>query len=426
MQHKKLGLVMLTTLVAGNMIGSGIFLLPADLARIGSISLLSWGITAAGAFLLAIIFAKMSLLIPKTGGPYAYAQAAFGDFIGFQTAYTYWAATWIGNSAIAISTVGYLAIFWPILHQASPSCALAITILWVLTCINILGVRSAGTTQVITTILKFIPIFLVIFFGWAHIHLKYLVDGFNVTHLPVSHAISKAATLTLWSFIGLESATVPAASVENPTRNIPLATLLGTLIAAVVYISSSTAIMGMLPNKILAASSSPFALAASVIFGHWGKWLIGAGAAISCFGALNGWVLLQGQIAMAAADNNLFPAIFAKRNRFNVPGWGIAITSMLISVLLLLSRNSNLVEEFHLIILVAVTATLIAYLYTTMAEIIILKRTGKIALKEKLFIGIAILAGIYACWAIFSAGELIIYYLMGLLVLSLPLYAWLK
>lgn len=420
-KDKKLGLWMLTALVAGNMIGAGIFLLPADLASIGSISILSWCATAVGAFLLATVFSKMSRMIPKPGGPYAYAKAGFGTFIGFQTAYNYWIAVWIGNAAIAIAMIGYLAVFWPILKYPAISCLFAIITVWILTFINIFGVRTAGITQLVTTILKLIPIGLIAIFGWWYFHPGFLTHNFNISHHSNFTAFSNAAALTLWSFIGVESATIPAAATKNPARNIPLATFLGTLIAAVVYISSCTVIMGMIPAPILAQSTFPFAAAANIIFGHWGEWIIAIGAAVSCFGALNGWILLQGQVPMAAADDNLFPKIFAKRNKANVPAWGLIITSILMSILLLLTSSPDLVHEFKILILMAILATVIPYLYTTVAEIIVIKRQK--TTKNKLHTVLAILASIYAFWIIFSSGMEIIFYGSIIFFISIPLYA---
>jgi APA family basic amino acid/polyamine antiporter len=418
----KLGLWMLTALVAGNMIGSGIFLLPASLASIGSISLLSWCFTAAGAFFLAIVFSKMSSLVPKSGGPYAYAQAGFGDFIGFQTAYNYWIAIWVGNAAIVLAMVGYLAVFWPALHNQVLACVVAIATVWLLTVVNIIGVREAGFLQLITTILKFIPILLVAILGWWYFHPEYLVNAFNISGTSNYTALSSAAAMTLWAFIGLESATIPSGEVENPKRNIPLATLLGTLIASLVYIASSTAIMGMIPAAILAKSTSPFAAAAEIIFGPWGKWLIAAGAVIACFGCLNGWTLLQGQVAMAAADDKLFPAIFAKRNKIGVPVWGLVITSLLLTMLLLLTTSPDLIKQFEFIILIAVLASLIPYLYTAISEIVLLKKQK--LQQQTLHILIALIASTYAFWAIFSSGKDIVFYGSILVYTSLPMYAW--
>jgi APA family basic amino acid/polyamine antiporter len=420
-KKKSLGLWTLTSLVAGNMIGSGLFLLPANLASIGTISLLSWVFTALGAFLLAVAFTKMSLLVPKTGGPYAYAQAGFGDFIGFQTAFSYWLALLLGNAAVVVAATGYLTVFFPILHQPIEGCLLSIILVWIFTLINLNGLRSAGITQLITTILKFIPIALIIIFGWWYFHPHFLIASFNVSGHSNSSAFLAAIPLTLWSFIGLESATIPANNVDNPQRNIPLATLLGTLIASVIYIASSTVIMGMIPAEVLAKSASPFAAAAGVIFGSWGKWLIAAGAVISCLGALNGWVLLQGQVPFAAAVDKLFPKIFAKLNKAGVPGRGLVISSIVVSVLLFLTISPTLVKQFELLILMTAFASLLPYLYTSIAEIILLDYRKK---SSKFWAFFGILAAAYAFFALFCVGQEIVFYGLFAVLLSIPFYAY--
>lgn len=358
MQHKKLGLWTLTALCAGNMIGSGIFLLPSSLAAIGSIGLLSWLFTVAGAICLALTFSYISALVPKTGGPYAYAKAGFGHFIGFQTAYGYWIALWVGNAAIAIACASYLTVFFPILDNPLYSCLAAIALVWIFTFVNVLGVREAGIFQLITTILKLIPLLFVGIAGWWYFDPENITQYFNISGKSNLSAFAYGATLTLWAFIGVESASIPASSIENPEKLIPRATMLGVMIAAVVYIVSSCVIMGMIPAPTLQHSSSPFALAAGIIIGDYGRWLIAVGAVISCIGTLNGWVLLQGQVAMAAADDQLFPKIFARRNRHQVPTYGMMITSVLISIILLLTINKSLVKHFELMILIAVVASL--------------------------------------------------------------------
>lgn len=423
-QRKKLGLMTLTSLVAGNMIGSGVFILPADLARVGSISLLSWGFTALGAFLLALVFSKMGSLIPKTGGPYAYVEAGFGEYLGFQTAFTYWMAVWIGNCGVAVALMGYLMVFFPQLGNQYIETFVAISIIWLLTYVNLRGVATAGKVQFVTTVLKLLPLLAIAIFGWFHFHPEYLTNHFNITGASNLKAFSHSATLTLWAFIGVESATVPAGSVENPTRNIPLATLFGTLVAMVLYVSSSTAIMGMVPAEILANSASPFAAASKVIFGQWGSWIIALGAIVSSFGGLNGWILIQGQIAMAASDDKLFPKVFSKRNKAGVPYWSLIITSVLMSLLLISTSNPNLVNQFQLIILIAASATLVIYLYSAISQVIILcKINNKLKLSDIGHIIIALLGACYAFWAFLGGGKDIVFYVMILLFCSLPLYA---
>lgn len=420
---------MLTALVTGNMIGSGIFLLPASLAAYGSISLLSWVATAIGALLIALVFAKLANVMPLTGGPYAYCREAFGDFVGFQMAYNYWIALWVGNAAIVVALTGYLSFFWPFLAKnALWSCLVSISLVWLITFINILGVRHAGIFQLLTTILKLIPLLLIAFVGIFYIHPHFLSE-FNLSGKSNLSAFSGAATLTLWSFIGLESASVPAGHVSNPSRTIPKATILGVIIATIVYLMSSIAVMGVMPLTQLAHSNAPYADAANIMFGPIGSTLIAIGAVISCLGALNGWILLQGQIPLAAAQDKLFPSIFLKKSEDGTPVVGLVISSVLISLLLLMTLKHSLVKQFTIIILLATLASLIPYFLTTMSELVIFfKYPGIFKKGKKLFgsIMVAILAGIYSFWVIIGSGKETVFYGTLLLLSSAPVYVWMK
>lgn len=426
---KGLNLWMLTALVAGNMVGSGIFLLPAALASYGSISLLSWLITAGGAILLALVFAKLSTMVRKIGGPYAYAREGFGDFIGFQVAYNYWIALWVGNAAIAVAFVGYLGVFFPFVSSTAINTGItAIITVWLLTFVNIIGVRQAGIVQLVTTILKFLPLILIATVGLFFIQGHNLTDHFNVSGKSNLAAITGAATLTLWSFIGLESATVPADDVENPVVNIPKATIIGTLVTAAVYILSTTAVMGIIPAEQLMRSNAPYADAAQVVFGHWGAMFVAAGAVISCFGALNGWTLLQGQIPLASARDGLFLKSFGRTSLSGTPTVGLLVTAVLITLLLLLTMNQGLVQQFTIIILLATLASLIPYLFTTMAELILFIREPEKYQGKRIFksVMIAIFASIYSFWAIIGSGETTVFYGSLLWFSSIPVYVWMK
>jgi basic amino acid/polyamine antiporter, APA family len=429
LKKQKLGLWMLTALVTGNMIGSGIFLLPASLAAYGSISLLSWVATAIGALLIALVFAKLANVMPLTGGPYAYCREAFGDFVGFQMAYNYWIALWVGNAAIVVALTGYLSFFWPFLAKnALWSCLVSISLVWLITFINILGVRHAGIFQLLTTILKLIPLLLIAFVGIFYIHPHFLSE-FNLSGKSNLSAFSGAATLTLWSFIGLESASVPAGHVNNPSRTIPKATILGVIIATIVYLMSSIAVMGVMPLTELAHSNAPYADAAKIMFGPIGSTLIAIGAVISCLGALNGWILLQGQIPLAAAQDKLFPSIFLKKSENGTPVVGLVVSSVLISLLLLMTLKHSLVKQFTIIILLATLASLIPYFLTTMSELVIFfKYPGIFKKGKKLFgsIMVAILAGIYSFWVIIGSGKETVFYGTLLLLSSAPVYVWMK
>lgn len=421
-KQNKLGLFMLIALVIGNVVGAGIFILPSQLARVGNIGLLSWVFTSFGAILLALVFSKMSLLIPKTGGPYAYAFAGFGEYIGFQTAYYYWISLWCGNAGITITLLGYLRVFFPSLVNPVYNLIVANIIIWSLTFINILGIRRAGVLQVITAVIKFVPFFIIMAFGWLYFHPEYITTNFNVSGKSNFAAFSYAATITFWAYIGLESATVPAGSVINPQRNIPLATIIGTLIAAVIYFVCSLLITGMLPHNLLINSASPFADATKLIFSKSGEVIVSIGAIISCIGTLNGCTLLQGQVPMAAADDKLFPKIFSKRSKANTPIASLIISASLISFMLLFTAKKNLMDQFQTILVITAVMCLLAYLYTSAAEIIILPKNY--SAKSLMHLVIAILAMCYTFWAFFGAGKENLYYCLIFVFASLPLYAW--
>jgi APA family basic amino acid/polyamine antiporter len=425
---RALGLWMLTALVAGNMIGSGVFLLPASLASFGSISILAWILTSIGAIFLALVFAKLGSMLPRIGGPYAYCREGFGNFAGFQIAYNYWIALWVGNAAIAVAAVSYLGVFWPVLTENHHLFAiLSISLVWLMTFINILGVRQAGIVQLVTTILKLLPLILIASFGLLFVHPQNLLH-FNTTNQSHWTALSGAATLTLWSFIGLESATIPAEDVENPQKTIPRATILGVVVTAIVYILSTIAVMGVIPMSELAKSSAPYAEAAQIMFGPTMYYVVAIGAVISCLGALNGWTLLQGQIPMAASRDGLFPSIFSKESRFGTPVVGLVVSSILVTLLIVLTYNTGAVQQFTLIILIATLASLIPYLYTCLAELMIFIKYREQFNGKKLIgsVIISILGALYSFWAIAGSGQQILFYGGLLFFSSVPVYVWMQ
>ena len=428
MKKKQLGMWMLTALVVGNMIGSGVFLLPASLAQYGTVTIFSWIGTAIGAMLLALVFAKLCTLFPKTGGPYVYCKEGFGNFVGFQVAYNYWIYMWVGNAAIAVAFTGYLSTFWPEL-TANNLLAFFVTAgaVWLFSIVNIIGVHFAGTFQLILTILKFVPLILIAIIGIFFIEGKNL-QFFNVSTEPSFRAFSSGAMLTLWAFLGMESASIPADDVKDPEKNIPRATILGTGLAAIVYILSTIAIMGVIPVPQLKESAAPFADLAGKIFGGWGRYVMGAAAVISCLGALNGWILLQGQIPLAAAKDRLFPKKFSHVSKSRSPVFGILTSSVLVTLLLVLNFNKNLVDQFTFIISLATLAAIIAYLYTSVAEFVIYikhpDKVDKASVAKSLTI--AGLAFLYTFWMIISAGQEIVFYGVLLLFSSIPIYGWME
>jgi len=425
-RKKKIGLWIATSLVVGNMIGSGVFLLPASLGSFGGISVVGWLVTAAGAMLLSLVFANLSRIVPAVGGPYAFSRLGFGDFAGFLVAWGYWISIWVSNAAISVAFVSYLSVFWPeIARNGALAAVVAISAIWVLTWINCMGVRDAGVVQLVTTILKLLPLVAVATLGLLFFEARHF-EPFNVSGESNLSAVTATVALTLWAFLGLESATVPAADVERPERTIPRATLLGTSIAALVYILGTVAVMGVIPPARLAVSNAPFADAARTMWGSWAGYFVGAGAVVSCFGALNGWILMQGQIPYAAARDGVFPAVFGRLSARGTPVAAIVISSVLVTLMIGMNYTKGLVEQFNFIILLAALNTLLAYTLCSMSELMIFIRERD-RFKGTRLLGssvVAVLAFLYSLWAIAGAGRDTVYLGFLLLMAGVPVYVW--
>jgi APA family basic amino acid/polyamine antiporter len=423
---RKIGFWIATSLVVGNMIGSGVFLLPASLAPYGGISILGWLFTSFGALMVALLLARLGRRIPEAGGPYAFTREGLGNFPAFLVAWGYWICIWTGNAAISVAFVGYMGVFFPPLsREPALGAGTALAAIWILTAVSARGIREAGIVQVITTVLKLLPLLAIGTLG-----LLYLDPAnfrpFNPSGDPPFQAITATAALTLWALLGLESATIPADAVEDPRRTIPRATIVGTLVTAGVYILATVGVMGILPPESLGESAAPFADAATRIWGVGAGSLIAAGAAISAFGALNGWILLQGQMPLAAARDGLFPAVFGKLSNRGTPVFGLVISSILITGLMALNFTESLVDQFTFLILLATLSTLIPYVFSAVSELVMLARDRKEFSKERLKTGsvIAVLALLYSLWAIVGVGWESVLWGLLLLAVGIPFYWW--
>ncbi|MFC2103329.1 amino acid permease [Bacteroidota bacterium] len=414
-----------TSLVVGNMIGSGIFLLPSALAVYGGISIFGWGFTTIGAVLLSLVFVNLSREFPKIGGPYVYTRKGFGDFPGFIVAYGYWISILCGNAAISIALVSYLAIFIPALSDVPLFGAIgALVNLWVLTLINSAGIHIAGRVQFISTVLKIFPLILIAFIGIFYFEPNHFVP-LNISSEGSFTAITATAALTLWAFLGLESATIPADNIKNPKRNIPRATLTGTLIAAFVYILATVSVMGIISPAELSHSNAPFADAATLLWGSAAGYIVAAAGAVACFGALNGWILLQGQMPLAAAIDNLFPMRFANLSKAGTPVFGLILSSVLISLIMMMNFTQGLVEKFTFVILLSTLATLVPYLFSTLAQLkfIYLTRDNKKLIKLLI---VTILAFLYSVWAVIGLGVYTIFWGVVFISSGIPIFVWMR
>lgn len=424
----KLGLMACTALVIGNMIGSGIFLLPASLASFGPISLVGWVFTSLGALVLAIIFGRLSRLVTKTGGPYAYSESGYGEFAGFIIAWGYWMTLWTGNAAVAVALAGYVGYLVPAVAQSSTaSLAVALVAIWALTFINIRGVKEAGVVQVVTTVLKLVPLVLIGTVGFFWIDPAYYTP-FNQSGKSDIAAISAAAAVTLWAYLGLESATVPSGEVIEPEKTIPRATILGVLIAAVVYISVSAVTIGVLPAATLAASTAPLADVARFMWGAGGGVLVAIGAVISTFGTLNGFTMLTGQVPYGAARDRIFPPILGHLSHFGTPANALVLSNVLASILVIMNFSHGLLGAFNAIILLAVMSSLLPYALCALAEIVIRLNGGNSLHGAELVkvIVLGALGFLYSAWAIYGAGADTVFLGTLLLLSGVPVHVWIR
>ena len=405
----------------GNMIGSGVFLLPASLAAYRGLSILGWILSAAGAVCLALVFARLAGFRPASGGPYAYTRQAYGDFAGFLVAWGYWISIWTSNAALAVAFVGYLDPFIPSVVRSPPRAAmLAVAMVWILTAVNCRGVLRAGRVQLTTTILKILPLALIGIAGTF----AFEPSHFAVTGVEggIARSVLATVTLTLWAFLGLESATVPAGSIDDASRTIPRATIVGTLMTAAIYLVSTVGVMSLL-DPGARAFDGPFADAARVLAGEPGARIVAVGAAISAFGALNGWVMLSGQLPVAVAQDGLFPRVFGRISSRGTPAVAMIVGAMLSTGLVAMNYTRGLVELFTYMILLSTLSTLVPYTFCSLAGLILHRRREGIAWSSGATV-VSGLAFLYAMFAIGGAGADVVFLGFLLLMAGLPVYAW--
>tara|TARA_R110001592_G_scaffold60116_2_gene182728 strand:+ start:1203 stop:2507 length:1305 start_codon:yes stop_codon:yes gene_type:complete len=423
---KKLGVWTTTALVVGSMIGSGIFSLPVALAQFGGISLFGWVFAAIGAFILAKILGRLSKVIPDTGGPYAYSRAGFGSFVGFFVGWGYWLSIWATNAAIAITFVSYLGVFIPALNNNPVlSVITSLTAIWLLTALNSYSIKGSGKAQLITTVLKIIPLLLITVGGFFFIEWNNF-KPLNISGSSSIEAITISTALCLFAFLGIEAATIPAGNIKSPEKTIPKATMYGTIVVTIVYMASSFALFGVLSPLEMANTASPFADAASKMWGANAEYIVAAGACISTFGALNGWILISGQMPLAMAKDGILPKAFAKINKNESPYFSIIVSSIIVTVLLLLNQTKGLADVYTYMILLSTVTALVSYIFSVSAfGLFSIER--KYGFKPKLTNFILTLVGFgFSIWMMFGSGhEAVSVGFIGLL-LGIPVYIWSK
>jgi basic amino acid/polyamine antiporter, APA family len=424
---REIGFWTAVALVVGNMIGSGVFLLPAALAAYGGLSLVGWLVSATGSVLLALVFARLSRLDPASGGMYAYTRRAFGDLPGFLVGWGYWISTWCTNAALAVAFVGYLDPFLPsIVRSPARAGLLAVATLWVLTGVNMFSLRAAGRLQVVTTVVKVLPLAVIAIAGLAMFEPGNFVIA-EPDAATFGRRLMGVVTLTLWAFLGLECATIPAGAIRDPDTTIPRATMTGTGLAAVIYILSTIGVMSLVPTATLASSTAPFADAARTMGGDRAAALVALGAAISCFGALNGWILIVGQLPLSVARDGLFPGLFSRVTARGTPAAGMILAGALSTALIAMNYSRGLVALFTFIILLATLSTLVPYLLCSLAALLV--ATGRLRAWQAISASAALIAAgalVYSIVAIIGAGWEVIAWGVVLIAAGLPVYFWIR
>ncbi len=404
-EPKKMNLMQLTFIVAVNMMGSGIIMLPSNMAKVGAISLLSWIVTALGSMAIAYGFAQAGLFNARAGGLAAYAEDAYGKDGYFTTFFLYFLSLVIANVAIAISAVGYLAAFIPWLASTPiATCIGVIVLLWLTTIANFGGPGITGKIGAVTVWGVIIPVGLLSVIGWLWFSRDTFNAAWNPGNLSLLQGMGSSITLTLWAFLGMESAAQNSNAVENPKRDVPLACLFGTLGAAVIYILSTTVIQGIVPNAELAASTGPFGLAYAKMFNPLIGNVIMLLAVIACLGSLLGWQFTVAQTGKAAADDKMFPAIFARMNAKGAPVAGMIVLGVVQTLLALMTISPSLNEQFGALVSLSVVTNVIPYIVALSALPVMMRNGGITGAKRTMTLVIGIVAMIYSSYAVFASG----------------------
>ncbi len=421
--QKKMSLMQLTFIVAVNMMGSGIIMLPANMAQVGAISLLSWLVTALGSMAIAYGFAQAGVFNQRPGGLSAYAEDAYGKAGYFQVSFLYFISLAIANVAVAISAVGYLAAFIPWLSSTPVASTVGvIALLWLTTIANFGGAGITGRIGAVTVWGVILPVGAISIIGWYWFSSETFAAAWNPQGLSLMEGMGSSIALTLWAFLGMESAAQNSAAVENPKRNVPLACMLGTLGAAAIYILSTTVIQGIVPNAELAQSTGPFGLAYAQMFNPTVGNIVMALAVMACIGSLLGWQFTLAQTAKAAADENMFPRFFSKVNAMGAPITGMIIMGFVQSAMALSTISPNLSKQFSALVNLAVVTNVLPYIIALSALMVIMQAAKVPQGPYRFNVLVAVVALVYSIYALWASGFEAV--MGGMLVMGVGYVVW--
>jgi APA family basic amino acid/polyamine antiporter len=427
-----LGLTSSTALVVGSIIGTGVFTMPAVMAGAGTSSIITLAVIALGAVLLGVLFGQLTRRVPNVdGGLYAYSRHEFGDFAGYLTAWCYWITCWAGNAAIVASWVFYVESLFGIDNPSAwVNWGIALTGLWIPAAVNLAGLRQMAWFQNVTVVLKFVPLLLIAVVGWFFVSASNF-GPFNASGGSLYDGVGIAAGVALFSFIGVECASIAAGRVKNPRRNVGRASVLGTAASGLLYIAVTAVVMGLVPHDQLVNDGAPFVAGFQAMFGD-AEW-IGKGialiAVISGIGALNGWTLVTAEMPYAAAKDGLFIQAFAKEDRNGTPWVGILVSTIVASLLMGWSYSGQTgLKVFTYLVYLSVVTVAIPYFFSACAQLAYLVSRRRRVQGWNLVRDLAIAwTGIlFSLWVTFASGYQAVYQALLLVLVGIPLYAFLK
>lgn len=402
--ENKMSVLQLTILTAVNMMGSGIIMLPTKLAQVGALSIVSWVITAVGSMALAYAFAKCGMYSRKGGGMGGFSEYSFGKSGNFMANYTYGVSLLIANIAIAISAVGYGATFMDVELSPIMTCVWTIFTLWLATVLNFGGASITGRVSSVTVWGVIAPVLIISTVGWFYFSGDMYMANWNINNLPFGEAATNSIAMTLWAFLGLESACANADAVDNPEKNVPIAVLGGTLGAAVIYIVSTNMVFGIVPAADLAESTAPFGLAFATMFTPTiGKIVMGL-MVISCFGSLLGWQFTIANVFKASSDAGYFPKLFSKITSKEAPVVGMITITVIQSFMSLMTISPSLSQQFETLVNLAVVTNIIPYLLSMGSVIVILKAAQRYGGELSSTTFIAFIGSLYSLYALYASG----------------------
>ena len=370
----KLGWGLAALLVAGNMIGSGVYLLPVALAPFGSSSLIGWGLVGLGALALGAVFAGLGRLYPGADGLNGYVEKGLGRFAGYVAILAYWLANVAAIAGIAVAAVGYLAVFFPVLRETWPGAWCNVALIWVMTLIAMFGPRVMAQLGAAALLIGLAPIAAAIGVGLFAFDPAVFAASWNPGGQPLLASLPGSLVLIFWAFLGVECAGVISQRMRDPARDVGRSSLAGIGLATLVYLAANVAVFGVIPAGELAVSTSPFADLAGRLVGPTAVAVIAACAVVKASGTVGGWVTITAETARSAARKGYLPSVFG--TGLITPKRNLVIHGVLMSLVALASAQPTLGGQFAILVTVTTVLILVVYILCCAALIRLTRNLG--------------------------------------------------